>query len=93
MTKKVKCAICGKQFEMDRMGGNCPKCRKNMTWEKFLFKPDKDLDKELKKEKKRGVAKNLITPGTTFSNIPAVNIGVKIVFIIIFFIIMNMFFL
>ena len=95
MIKKVKCVNCGTKYEVAWWGGYCSKCRKkkNMTSKKNFFKPNKDLDKELKKEKERGFVKEIITPGMTFSNIPAVNIGVKIVFIIIFFIIMNMFFL
>jgi len=88
MTKKVKCINCGTKYAIAWWGGYCPKCRKN----KSFFKPSKDLDEELKKEEERGFAKNLITPGTNFSNIPAVNIGVKIILLIIFFIIMNKYF-
>ena len=92
------CNKCGKVSKVTRKEGwkrailhkgHCPDCAEIKSY----FKPNKNLDKELKKEEKRGFVKEIITPGMTFSNIPAVNIGVKIILFIIFLIIMNKYFL
>ena len=84
MTKKVKCHVCGKQFEKDwKAGGVCPVCSRNKK--KLLshfFRSMKIDDKD----------KSWWNSGITFSNIPRVDFLLKIVAIIVFLIIMNMFF-
>ena len=94
MTKKVKCHVCGKQFEKDwKAGGVCPVCNSNK----------KKLRSHLFQDMKKGVANTLSkTPddkdkswwnnGITFSNNPRVNFLLQIVAFIVFLIIMNMFF-